>query len=402
MNRRSFIKSSLALLAVARMGRSTEPVIDTHSLVEGNSRFALELYAKLREAKGNIFCSPFSISSALAMTSLGARGKTAAQMSDVLHLPAAAPAEFSAILGQLNGGTDKRGYQLNVANALWGQKGYGFRDEFLRTAKAHYGAGLNEMDFAADAEAARKTINGWVEKETRDKIKDLLAPGTIMADTRLVLTNAIYFKGDWADQFNKKATFDEPFFAGGDKSAKVPMMHRTGHYTFFQNDDLQMLSAPYKGKELSMLFLLPRKKDGLADLESAATPDNVPKWIAKLYGTDVIVTLPKFKMTAEFKLVPTLRSMGMTEPFGPTADFSGMSEKEGLLISDVIHKAFVEVNEEGAEAAAATGVVMRPTAMPQGGPKPIPVFRADPPFLFLSRDNRNGSILFVGRVANPA
>ena len=405
MNRRSFLTSSLALLAVARLARSAESPVDPRGMVDGNNRFALELYAKLRATKGNVFCSPFSVSSALAMTALGARGKTAEQMSEVLHLSPNGEqthAGFAALIRQLNAGGEKRGYQLSVANALWGQKGYGFTPEYLRTAKAHYGAGLSELDFASSPEAARKTINAWVEKETREKIKDLLDKDSVLPATRLVLTNAIYFKGDWADQFNKEATLDEIFLVSDEKKVKVPMMHRTGGYRYFENDRLQMLGVPYKGKELSMFFLLPRKKDGLTDLETAATLDNVPKWIGKMYGTDVIVTLPKFKMTAEFKLVPTLQAMGMTAPFADGADFSGMSEKEGLVISDVIHKAFVEVNEEGAEAAAATAVIVKEAAIAGGPNTQTPVFRADHPFLFLIRDNRNGSILFVGRVANPA
>lgn len=401
MDRRSFLTSSLALLAIARLARSEEPPVNPRGVVDGNNRFALELYAKLREAKGNLFCSPFSISSALAMTALGARGKTAEQMGEVLHLPhnEQTDAGFAALMRQLNVGADKRGYQLSVANALWGQKGYGFKPDYLRTVKSHYGAGLSELDFAANPDAARKTINSWVEKETCEKIKDLLAKDTVGSATRLVLTNAIYFKGDWADQFNKKATYDEPFFTGDGKSAEAPMMHRTAKYGYFDNDQLQALSMPYKGKELSMLFLLPRKKDGLAGLETAATAENVQKWIDRTRSAEVIVTLPKFKMTAEFRLVPTLMAMGMKDAFDASADFSGMSDREGLVISDVIHKAFVEVNEEGAEAAGATGVVVKETAI--APPKQSPVFRAIHPFLFLIRDNRSGSILFVGRVAKP-
>lgn len=402
MDRRSFLTSSLALLAFARLARSAEQPVEPRGVVDGNNRFALELYAKLREAKGNLFCSPFSISSALSMTALGARGKTAEQMGEVLHLPHADQTHsgFAALIRQLNSGGEKRGYQLSVANALWGQKGFGFKPEYLRTVKTYYGAGLSELDFAANPEAARKVINDWVEKETRERIKDLLAKGTIDGATRLVLTNAIYFKGDWADQFDKKSTYDEPFFTGDGKSAEAPMMHRTGKYGYFDNDQLQALSMPYKGKELSMVFLLPRKKDGLAALEIAATADNVPKWLDRVSTTEVIVTLPKFKMTAEFKLVPTLMALGMKDAFdAAAADFSGMSDREGLVISDVIHKAFVEVNEEGAEAAGATAVIVKEAAI--APPKQTPVFRADHPFLFLIRDNRNGSILFVGRVAKP-
>jgi serpin B len=400
MHRRLFLKSSLALAAIARFGFAKEPPVLNTEVATGNNQFALELFAKLRKEEGNLFCSPFSVSTALAMTSVGARGKTADEMSQVLHLPAdreSAHTAFAALIQQLNAANDKRGYQLAVANALWGARGYGFKREFLDHTRKHYGAGLTELDFINETEKSRETINRWVEKETRDKIKDLLSPGILGADTRLVLTNAIYFKGDWADKFDKKATIDEQFHLAGEQKVKAPMMHRTGDYGYFENDLVQVLAMTFKGRELSMIFVLPRKNGTLPEVEAKATPENVRTWLAGIRGSEIVVALPKFEITKKTEMADTLREMGMKSALSPSADFSGMSEKEGLMISDVIHKAYVAVNEEGAEAAAATGVVMKATAMPVRR-----IFRADHPFLFMIRDNKSGGILFIGRVANPA
>ena len=236
-----------------------------------------------------------------------------------------------------------------------------------------------------DSEKSRQIINRWVEKETRDKIKELLSPGIISASTRLVLTNAIYFKGDWADKFDKKATIDEQFQLADGQKVKTPMMRRTGDYGYFENDLVQLLAMTFKGRELSMLFVLPRKKGTLAEVEAKTTADSVRSWIAGIRGSEVVVALPKVEITKKTEMAETLREMGMKSALSPEADFSGMSEKEGLMISDVIHKAFVQVNEEGAEAAGATGVVMKPTAMPVQKN-----FRADHPFCLI-RDNRSAA-----------
>jgi len=404
MRRREFLRSSLALAALAGLSHGAEPPKESQSVASSNNQFAWDLYAQLRGAEGNLFSSPFSISTALAMTSVGARGRTAEQMAQVLHLPPHAQEihrAYGTLLKQLNAADAKRGYQLSVANALWAQAGFSFTEDFLRSTQQNYGAGLSELDFENNPEPARRTINAWVEKETRDKIKELIKQGVIRGDTRLVLTNAIYFKGNWADQFDKKATFDEMFFSSEQDKAKTPMMHRTGSYGYLENDMLQALSIPYKGRELSMVFLLPRKKDALAEMEKTASPDTAERWLRGLATTDVIVTLPKFKMTSEFGLGKTLQKMGMKDAFTGAADFSGISAREGLLISEVVHKAFVEVNEEGAEAAAATAVVMAPTSAKIGPIKQTPVFRADHPFTFLIRENKSGAILFLGRMEKP-
>ncbi len=403
--------------------------------VEGNAAFALDLYAKLaadkKQAGKNLFLSPYSISSALAMTYAGARGNTAAEMKKTLRFALEDEklhAAFASLTGGMNAGDSKtRGYELAVANALWGQKGYKFLDPFIQLNRELYGAGLNDVDFKGDTEGARQTINAWVEKQTRDKIKDLLKPGVLNDLTRLVLTNAIYFKGDWASQFDKKQTGDQDFFVGSADSIKVPTMYQSHGFrmvtgSFGSNEvepargewpepdaekkpapDFQAIELPYKGEELSMVVLLPGKKDGLADLEKAMTASRLAGWIAGLRGAPeaekVLVYLPKFKVTAEFMLKDALAGLGMKDAFDPrAADFSGMNGAvHDLYISAVVHKAFVDVNEEGTEAAAATAVVM----VTASAKPPPPVFRADHPFVFLIRDNRSGSVLFMGRVANP-
>jgi serpin B len=376
------------------------PPADVAALVKGDTAFALDLYKQLCKEKdaekGNLFLSPFSISSALALASAGARGDTLTEMETALHLPAQDrlhPA-FAVLNRQTNGGGEKRGYQLRTANALWGQKDHGFQPAFLKLTKDHYGAGLNEVDFAGDAEGARKTINTWVERETQDKIKELLKPGVITGTTRLVLTNAIYFKGDWAIQFKEKFTRELPFVRGDGGKVKVPMMFQSAVFKHYYAEDLQALEMPYAGKELSMLVLLPAKADGLPALEKGLTADRLSEIVGKLEAHEVDVSLPRFKTTVEFQLNETLQALGMKKAFmDGSADFSGIDGRRDLHISAVVHKAFVEVNEKGTEAAAATGVVFAVSKPPD--------FTADHPFLFLIRDRRNGSILFLGRINDP-
>jgi serpin B len=294
---------------------------------------------------------------------------------------------------------EKPAYELLVANALWGQKGYEFKPAFTQLLQNNYGARLKDVDFAK-TEQARKTINDWVAQQTKDKIKDLIPPGAVDNLTRLVLTNAIYFKGKWETKFAKEGTKDGQFKVTAEKSVDVPMMHQLHDFGYTENDDLQMLELPYIQNELSMVIMLPKKIDGLADLEKSLTAASVGKWLKEQRPTPVDVTLPKFTFSSEFMLKDTLKAMGMTDAFdGGKADFTGMTDKEKLFISKVIHKAFVAVDEEGTEAAAATAVVTTPTACPP--PEEPKVFKADHPFMFLIRHNSTGEILFMGRVANP-
>jgi len=402
------------MVLVSAVAAQTQTGNGEAMVAEGNNKFALALYDKLRAEKGNLFFSPYSISTALAMTYAGARGQTESQMAKVLHFPAGAnegtesspmvmdrrqfASTFGEIIKDLNERGRKGAYTLSVANALWGQKGYGFLKEFLELVKANYGGRLSEVDFVGATEASRKTINAWVEKQTKEKIKDLIPPGVLDSMTRLVLTNAIYFKGNWARQFKKNETKDAPFSLADGRKIEAPMMNQTGQFGYMETETFQGLELPYVEDELSMIVLLPKQFNGLPEFEKTLTAENLSQWLAKLYRCEVVVCVPKFKATSQFSLASVLASMGMKDAFSQDADFSGMDGKKDLFISAVIHKAYVDVNEEGTEAAAATGVTMKLTSF---GPSETPVFRADHPFLFLIRDNHSASILFLGRVVNP-
>jgi serpin B len=382
--------------------KQTPSVSSGAGIVEGNNKFALELYQELKAKEGNLFLSPYSISTALAMACAGARGQTEKQMADALCFPPMSNEqfhkEFGSIIKQLNKAGEKGGFELVVANALWGQKDYKFLQEFLTLVKTNYEGDLQQVDFATQTEAARKTINTWVENKTKDKIMELIKPGTLDSMTRLVLTNAIYFKGKWASQFKPERTEDAPFTLSDGGKKNIPMMSQKTQFGYMETDSIQALEMPYVNNDLSMVILLPKKLDGVKDLEKDLTSENLAGWIAKLRKREVQVFFPKFKMTSEFELAKVLSDMGMPDAFSSKADFSGMAGNRELFISAVIHKAYVDVNEEGTEAAAATGVVMRLTSVEP----PPPVFKADHPFIFLIRDNQTGNILFMGRLANPA
>jgi len=406
--------AAFVLVALPASARTRARVDDINSAIStvtaGNNEFALELYAQLRDdpealgQDGNMFFSPYSISTALAMTYAGAGGETAKQMAEVLHF--SLPSEklhgaFGRLEKQLNAAGKKDDYQLHVANALWGQKDYKFLGEFLKVTKDNYGAGLEEVDFRRETEKARVKINTWVEKQTKDKIKNLIPRGVLGSLTRLVLTNAIYFKGDWKSKFEEKDTKDMPFHVTKEKTKQVPMMYQKGDFRYAENDDLQVLELPYKGDDLSMIVLLPKKVDGLKKQEQSLTGENLNKWLERLHEQEVHVYLPKFKITwGVYDLKKVLRKMGMKDAFSQLrADFSPMTGAKDLYISNILHKAFVAVDEEGSEAAAATAVIMTRTG---SSGRHIPTFRADHPFVFMIRDNRSDSILFMGRVTNPA
>jgi len=381
----------------------TPPTPDQAAVAESNNTFAVNLYGQLRKQPGNLFFSPESISSAFAMAYAGARGETASQMASTLHftLP---PARLHPAMGQLIAALNAPhpGYQLSVANALWAQKDSTFLPAFLKLTSDDYAAGFRPVDFKTAPESARDTINHWVEQKTNDKIKDLLPSGSVKPDTRLVLTNAIYFKGDWQTPFEKSSTQNEDFFLSAAHPVKAPLMHLSARLEYFKGDNFQAVSIPYKAGQLSMIVFLPNSTDGLPAFEQSFTAANAKKWIDQMSGSNrVILTLPKFKMSSSFELSGTLTVLGMKDAFNRgLADFSAITGKPDLFISAAIHKAFVDVNEEGTEAAAATGIIMsRATAMA----RPIPpiIVRVDHPFLFLIRDDNSGSILFMGRVTDP-
>jgi len=374
---------------------------DLQALVKGNNAFALDLYAQLKNEEGNLFLSPYSISTALAMTFAGARENTEKQMADVLHFTLGQRrlhSTFSSLETQLKDYV-KEGIELNIANALWLQTGYNFLKDFLELTEEHYDAGLNHVDFAKDSEAARKKINIWVEQKTNDRIQKLIKPGMINVLTRLVLTNAIYFKGEWESQFEEGLTQENPFYITPETTVDVPMMNQEDRFKYFESDELQVLEIPYKGNDLSMVILLPIKKDGLTELENSVNTDRLQEWMNVLAWRQVTVFFPKFTMTCEFQLRSALADMGMPIAFTEEADFSGMTGEKDLFISRVVHKTFVDVSEEGTEAAAATGVMME---ISEQILLPPAVFRADHPFIFMIRDNHSGSILFIGRVVDPS
>jgi serpin B len=398
----------ILFLLGAPAGFAAQPVkpggTDQATAVKDSNAFAVSLYGQLRGEQGNLFFSPESISTAFGMTYAGARGETAAQMARVFHFtlpPDQLQAAMGTLLAQMN--AKHAGYQLHVADALWAERDENFLWSYLEAMQTHYGAGVHRVDFRTQPEAARNTINRWVEQQTEDKITNLIGPGVLTPLTRLVLTNAIYFKGDWSSQFAEKETRDEDFHLFGGRTVKTPLMHRTGAYSYFDGGSFQALEMPYSGGELAMVVLLPNDVAGLPTLEKSMTGAALAEWMKKLKPAEkVILTLPRFKMTREFELRGVLSKMGMAQAFSKTADFSGMTGKPGLTISAAIHKAYIDVNEKGTEAAAATGVVMRQLAVRRIIPEKPIVFRADHPFVFLIRDRHSGSVLFMGRVEDPA
>jgi len=373
---------------------------DLNLAVRGNNAFALDLYSILKKEKGNLFLSPYSISSALAMTYGGARGETAEEMAKALHFTLSTdrthPA-FSELDTAFDKIQEKGQVQLHIANSLWPQIDYHLLPEYLKLIKQYYGVSITPVDYVKAAEEARKLINTWVEDKTKDKIKDLIPPGDLDPVTVLVLVNAIYFKGNWASQFDPKRTTKSDFSLFGDAKTQVSMMYQTGKFGYGEIEGAQLLELPYVGRELSMVIVLPKKPAGLSDVENQFTTKNSDAWLSRISEQDVNVYLPKFKVTwGTFELNKPLQALGMLKAFSSGADFSGMDETRTLFIGLVLHKAFIEVNEEGTEAAAATAVVMKRSA-----PR-IHTFRADHPFLFLIRDNVTGSIVFLGRVIDPS
>ncbi len=383
---------------------TTDEEVLMQELVAGNTAFALDMYAHLRTHDGNLFFSPYSISTALAMTYAGARGETEEQMAQVLHLTLEHedihPA-FAYLDEHFRDIQRAGNVALSVANALWIQQGFNVLDAFLDTVKTYYRAGLHEVNFVEAAEAAREDINSWVAAQTNQKIQELIPQGVLHELTRLVLTNAIYFQGKWASEFSKDETQEDAFWVSSACKKMAPLMYQEHAFHYGENDDVQVIQMPYQGEDLSMAILLPKVRDGLAAIEASLTPEHLRAWLNLTARRDVKVYLPRFTQTSRFSLSSVLQAMGMKKAFSSReADFSGIEPGKSLSITDVLHKAFVEVNEEGTEAAAATGVVVGVTSVME--PQPVPVFRADHPFLFLIRDKRSGSILFMGRMMDPS
>lgn len=363
---------------------------------------ACDLYGELRADPGNLIFSPLSISAALGLTYAGAAGQTREEMQRVLHLPAddaKAYADYRSLFADLDRRAGAEGARWTLANRVWVQSGMGLLPAYLRTVRETFGAEVGEQDFRQTPEPARARINQWVEEKTEKRILDLFARGSITPATRLVLANAVYFKGLWQTQFDKEATRSTPFHVSGAETKPVPMMFLTQDFGYARLSWGRALELPYRGEQLSLVVLLPEAADGLPALESLLTADSLRAWTSALRTREVRVGLPRFTATSRFELNAALAALGMPSAFrAEAADFSGMTGRRDLAIDLVIHKAFVEVNEEGTEAAAATGVAIKATSI---GPPPEE-FLADRPFLYLIRDRASGCVLFLGRVSEPA
>lgn len=378
---------------------------DIKNLVDGNNTFAFDIYNSLRSENGNLILSPYSISLALAMTYAGARGETEAQMTQTLHFtpqdklhPSFNTLDLALEKEPINLDKDKEPMQLNIANAVWAEKTFSFLPEFLDTIAINYGAGVNLADFKNEPNQERTTINNWVSDQTEDKINDLLPDGSITTDTRMVLVNAIYFKADWLDQFDANHTGDYPFNLLDGTQVNIPMMGQGMYIPYTQGEGYTAVELPYAGDTAAMDIIVP-DVGKFEDIESALTGDMFNTIIGNMSQTSLMLSLPKFKFESSFGLSYTLDQLGMVDAFNAnTADFSGMTGNKDLFIGNVIHKAFVAVDEEGTEAAAATAVIMEAAGAPMWDVSLL----VDRPFIFIIRDKVNGQILFIGRVLNPA
>jgi serpin B len=377
---------------------------DVNSLADENNTFALDLYQTLRTQQGNLILSPYSISLALAMTYAGARGETESQMAQTLRFtpqeqlhPAFNALDLQLEKKPLNLDTDQEPLQLNIANAVWAEQTHAFQSEYLDVLARNYGAGIQLSDFISQYEPARKEINRWVSDKTEDRINDLLPEGSVNSDTRMVLVNAIYFKADWLDQFEADDTYDAPFNLLDGSQIETPMMGQHMFIPYLSGSGYQATELPYSGDTAAMTIILP-DQGRFEEIESALSPQMLTEILGGMSQTSVTLRMPKFTFESSFSLRDALSGMGMSAAFDPSAaDFSGMTGKQDLFISEVIHKAFVAVDEEGTEAAAATAVMMEATSALLADVRLV----IDRPFIFFIRDLQTGQILFMGRMVNP-
>ncbi len=372
-----------------------------NGVIEANNLFASDLYDKYKSGDGNLFFSPYSISSALSMTYEGAKGQTAEEIQLVLHLPDdknRIHSDFKSIYTELN--KAEKTYKLTTANALWAQEDYPFVDEYFNVVEEYYDGKVTNLDFKKDTENSRVTINNWVEDKTNDKIQDLIPTGMLTPDTRLVLTNAIYFKANWSNQFDAEDTRDGKFKLNSGQEVDTRLMHKTSNYNYGETSDLQILEMDYLDNDLSMIMILP-KDNKLGKVEDDISKDKLEDWKNDMQTEKVRVTMPKFKFETKYFMAKDLKEMGMPTAFKyPDADFTGMSPIDELYIDEVIHQTFIEVAEYGTEAAAATAVIMRAgsTGEPIEEPK---IFNADHSFIFIIQQKDSGNILFMGRMSDP-
>lgn len=377
---------------------------DVSILAKATNAFAIDLYGLLREREGNLAFSPSSIEVALAMTWAGARSETKTEMTKVLHLAGDDTSVHGAaksLLADWNN-PSRDAYELRVVNRLFGESSYEFEQTFLDLTREQYGAELERLSFRSDQEGSRAKINGWVEGQTKNRIQKLLPSGSITDMTRLVLTNAVYFLGRWSTRFEESATAEQVFHTFDGREVQVQMMHQTQTFGYARHDGLQVLEMRYVGDDLAMTIILPDANDGLLAIEERLSVEEIDRWVGSLHQQKVRVAFPRARIYPQdsIQLKGELSKLGMPLAFSRSADFSGMSNptdpNESLMIDNVYHKAFVNIDEAGTEAAAATAVVMK--ARGAAHTPNVPEFRADHPFLFLIRDLRTGTILFIGRV----
>ncbi len=369
-------------------------------VVNANNQFAFDLYSELnKDGISNIFYSPYSISTALAMTYEGAKSQTAEEIKSVFHFPESniLRPNFAAIYNGINEGNEA--YELKTGNALWVQHDYPFLEDYTDRVEKYYGGKVANLDFVKETEKSRQTINSFIEEQTNNKIKDLISPGVLDELTRLVLTNAIYFKGTWEWEFDKSDTCEQDFKITPNNVVKTPMMFMKPEETSFNYadmEDLQILELPYKGEKISMLILLPT--ENLESIESDLIAEKLNEYKNQMQETKLdSIYLPKFEFDSKYRLNENLKTLGMPTAFGTDADFSGMDGTNWLYISAVIHQAYVKVDEKGTEATAATAVVMEFESIEA----PLNIFRADHPFIFIIQEKETGNILFMGKIINP-
>ena len=375
----------------------------SRAAIDTNTVFALDVYRQLRNQSGNVFFSPYSISTALAMVYAGARGRTETEMADAMHL--SLPADemhkaFQAIGEHLDDVQSRGRVTLLTANSAWCEKNYSVNQSFLDLTRTYYGAEIRKVDFHSDVSGACRQISDWAESKTKGKIPGAVQPSQISHNTKLVLCNAIYFKGQWKTQFKSKDTLPKPFFVTKDHTVSVPMMHLKTPVKTVELDDapVSLLELPYIGDNISMIVILPNKFDGLADIEQQFTFDHLHEWLDALDRTSttrISIEFPRFRMEDEADLVPILKALGMSSLFDIAhADLSGIDSKNNLFIDAAFQRAFVEVTETGTEAAATTWFAANAKSKAES-------FHVNHPFLFFIRDNGSGTILFLGRVVDP-
>jgi serpin B len=370
--------------------------IDAQTIVEGNTQFAFDLLAQLKDQKNNVFFSPYSISTALFMTASGARGNTEKQMLKVLHQPQNSLAYHKSFGALITKAGAKKNVELSIVNSIWPQKGYHFKPEYLSLLKTAYKSQVTECDFVKDPNGEALKINKWVADKTKNKITDIIEPGVLDASTRLVLANAIYFYGEWKTTFDSSKTIEAPFYRKAEEIPNVRFMNALFAMEYAHNDMFKMISIPYKNNEVSMLIFLPNEPDSFSTALNSLDIRQYSALSKQLVPQKIDLFLPKFKIETEYMLQDLLPDMGMVDAFSGEANFSGMTSDKSLLISKVIHSAFIDVNEKGTEAAAATVVVVSRN----GGNHTITI-KLDHPFIFMIKDNATEQLLFMGIMNNP-